>query len=79
MKTPVYLKNDAYNQLLLSKGVCRQLGIIIDHPLAEPWRKRTSTTQSKEHAGTDVRVPRVVVNVIQSLHLPSYKSHVVRV
>ena len=28
MKTSVYIKMDAYDQLLLSEGVCRQLGII---------------------------------------------------
>ena len=26
MKTPMYVKMDAYDQLLLSEGVCRQLG-----------------------------------------------------
>ena len=28
MKTPVYVKMDANEQLLLSEGVCRQLGIV---------------------------------------------------
>ena len=33
---PLYLKNDAHDQLLFSEGVCRQLGIIMHHTLAEP-------------------------------------------
>ena len=32
MRTPVYVKMDAPDQLLLSEGVCRQLGIISYHP-----------------------------------------------
>ncbi|KAL5503167.1 hypothetical protein EMCRGX_G010075 [Ephydatia muelleri] len=81
MKTPVYLKNDAHDQLLLSEGVCRQLGIITYHHLAEPWRgsKKADTRKSKDHAVTDAKVPRVVVNLVQSLHLPSYKTVVVPV
>ncbi len=32
MCTPVYVKMDAPEQLLLSEGVCRQLGIVTYHP-----------------------------------------------
>ena len=47
MKTLVYMKNDAHDQLLLSEGVCRQLGIITYHPLhvAERWRGTTLPSQ----------------------------------
>ena len=31
MKTPVYIKMDAKEQLLLSEGVCRQLGVVTYH------------------------------------------------
>ena len=30
--TPVYLKTDAQEQLLLSEGVCSQLGLVTYHP-----------------------------------------------
>ena len=40
MTTPVYIKMDAHDQLLLSEGVCRQLGIIQFHPSVERWRGR---------------------------------------
>ena len=32
MNTPVYVRREAKDQLLLSEGVCRQLGIIAYHP-----------------------------------------------
>ena len=38
MKTPVYIKMDAHDQLLLSEGVCRQLGILSYHHSVERWR-----------------------------------------
>ena len=38
MCTPVYIKVDAQDQLLLSEGVCRQLGILKYHSEVEPWR-----------------------------------------
>ena len=39
MCTPVYIKMDSHEQLLLSEGVCRQLGILTYHPSVESWRK----------------------------------------
>ena len=41
MRTPVYVKLDAAEQLLLSEGVCRQLGIITYHPEVLPRGKET--------------------------------------
>ena len=35
MVTPVYIKMDAHDQLLLSEGVCRQLDIVSYHPEVE--------------------------------------------
>ena len=37
MQTPVYIKMGAPDQLLLSKGVCRQLGLISYHPDVQQW------------------------------------------
>lgn len=42
MVTPVYIKMDAHDQLLLSEGVCRQLGILQYHPQVEDWRGKFS-------------------------------------
>ena len=33
MTTPIYLKMNAHDQLLLAEGVCSQLGILSYHPL----------------------------------------------
>ena len=38
MCTPVYIKMDTQDQLLLAEGVCRQLGIISYHSKVETWR-----------------------------------------
>ena len=32
MQTAIYVKMDAHDDLLLSEGVCRQLGIVMYHP-----------------------------------------------
>ena len=34
--TTVYIKVDAFDQLLLSEGVCRHLGIVTYHPAVHP-------------------------------------------
>ena len=39
MHTPVYVKMDAHDQLLLSEGVCRQLSILLYHHDVEQWRE----------------------------------------
>ena len=50
MITPVYIKVDAHDQLLLSEGVCRQLGILQYHPSVESWRggKKKSVQRATE-------------------------------
>ena len=42
MQTPVYIKMNAHDQLLLSEGVCRQLGIISYHPDVRAAKARKS-------------------------------------
>ena len=44
MKTSVYIKMDAYDQLLLSEGVCRQLGIISYHSDVYPGKQKQRMT-----------------------------------
>ena len=49
MRNPVYIKADVHDQLLLSEGVCGQLGILRYHSKVEPWRgrrKRNNTCTS---------------------------------
>ena len=61
MKTTVYVKMDAQEQLLLSEGVCRQLGIVTYHPSIEP-----SKVPDKD-SDADALVPTVRVCLVQSL------------
>ena len=70
MKTTVYVKMDAHDQLLLSEGVCRQLGIVSYHP---------SVSSGKITKKTTAIVPTIRVNLIQSLRLPPSKGAVVPV
>ena len=70
MKTTVYVKMDAHDQLLLSEGVCRQLGIVSYHP---------SVSSGKITKKTTTIVPTIQVNLIQSLRLPPSKAAVVPV
>ncbi|XP_065915676.1 myosin-13-like [Dysidea avara] len=63
MTTPVYIKMDAKDQLLLSEVVCRQLGIVQYHPNVEVWRgghKAQSTDRQ-----SSVVVPMVRVKLVQ--------------
>ena len=62
MTTPVYIKMDAKDQLLLSEVVCRQLGIVQYHPNVEVWRGHKS--QSTNHQSSVV-VPMVRVKLVQ--------------
>ena len=54
MCAPVYIKMDAVDQLhvLLSEGVCRQLGMITFHPKVEQW------TRSHQRAPLHLPAPR---------------------
>ena len=62
MKTTVYIKMDAFDQLLLSEGVCRQLGIVAYHP-------SLVTEKAPRHKETTL-VPSIRVSLVQSMKLP---------
>ena len=57
MNTPVYIKVDAPEDLLLSEGVCRQLGITKYHPLIT-W-KASGRRDSVERAQPGAKMPRI--------------------
>ena len=58
MKTPVYVKMDAKEQLLLSEGGCRQLGIVRYHEQVSPGDNQES-----------VCIPMVRVHLVQTVTL----------
>ena len=79
MKTSVYIKMDAYDQLLLSEGVCRQLGIISYHSDIYPGKRKqkddnkadnASSTDSVDNEGDgNVVVPTVLVQLVTGVKL----------
>ena len=68
MKTMVYVKMDATEQLLLSKGVCRQLGIVTYHP---DVKRCLETVETSDAA---VQVPTVRVQLLKSMSTPPGES-----
>ena len=80
MKTPVYVKMDASEQLLLSEGVCRQLGVISYHPEVHPAKANKKTSSAEPEAEkAECQVPTVRVQLVQSLRLPPNQSAMVDV
>ena len=71
LATTVYIKMDAADQLLLSEGVCRQLGIVTYHPSLVSRR----APKCKEVS----IVPSVRVSLVQSLKLRPSQSALVPV
>lgn len=76
MRTPVYIKTDAPDQLLLSEGVCHQLGIISYHKDIQEWRGRDKDTSRGEAGAT---VPAVRVSFVSSVQIPPRQSTIVEV
>ena len=79
MRTPVYLRTAAKDQLLLSEGVCRQLGIIKYHPevgllkqLIKNPQGLISSCDSTEPAIAEV--PMVRVLLVESINVLPHQS-----
>ena len=80
MRTPVYVKMDAHEPLLLSEGVCRQLGKITYHqdvvPLKGSSRKKPPEQQKRmesiaeaKREEIDAVVPTVWVSLVRAVAL----------
>ena len=69
MRTPVYVKMDAKDHLLLSEGVCSQLHIITYHPAVNDAQPDTIV-----HNGSSVTVPCVRVKLLQTVRVPPLQS-----
>ena len=87
MITTVYVKMDAHDELLLSEGVCQQLGIINYHPQVrlreKRWQKASKEEFKTEERGGEIGfgdgaiVPTVRVKLIQSVRvLPFHTAQV---
>ncbi len=62
LTTPVYLKMDSPDGLLLSEGVCRQLGIIMYHNEVRPVKTNSGKTTLRDESLSTV--PLVQVNLL---------------
>ena len=69
MATTVYVKMDAEEPLLLSEGVCRQLGIITYHPEVANLKRRRVFSNQKQSDQAEVKVPTVRVKLLHSVRL----------
>jgi hypothetical protein len=75
MTTPVYVKMDARDPLLLSEGVCRQLEMIRYHPEVKPGGNCKEAIPVEDQC----RVPVVRVHLVQSVKLVPNGSTLVEV
>ena len=76
---PVYVKMDAREQLLLSEGVCRQLGIVTYHEEVMPGNRGARPVAEEVTPGAEGYVPMVRVRLLQSVRLKPGESVVAEV
>ena len=77
MRTPVYIKMDAQEQLLLSEGACSQLGLVTYHTEVSGTNSHTpSVTKDKSH---HANVPMVSVPLVKSTHILPHSTTSVKV
>ena len=70
MATPIYVKMDAPEQLLLSEGVCQQLGITSYHlEVQESTTAKPMTSPKDEQNEGQCTVPTVRIHLVQDVHL----------
>ena len=74
--TPVYIKMDAHDQLLMSEGVCSQLGIVEYHDNVWPGREPEALV-GEENVTVAAKVPVVRnfrVRLLRSITIPANKA-----
>ena len=78
LTTPVYLKMNSPDGLLLSEGACRQFGIISYHPEVHPLREAKNQTNT-ESSATESKVPLVKVSLVRTVNLLPHQSIIAQV
>jgi len=78
LNTPVYVRKEAQDQLLLSEGVSRQLGIISYHRDVHPLQQlvkdpHTCSVRAKSE-GLEAQVPLVRVHLVQTVNMLPHQS-----
>ena len=81
MSTPIYVKMNAEDQLLLSEGVCRQLGIVSYHPDVFNNKQPDPASPSEDNPDEtkDAKVPTIRVKLLNSTRLLPNQSTTVAV
>ena len=75
MNTPVYVRKEACDQLLLSEGVSRQLGIITYHPEVQPFKQLAKDPHGNRDKNEHVAcVPMVRVHLVQTVSMLPHQS-----
>jgi len=76
LNTPVYIRKEAQDQLLLSEGVSRQLGIISYHRDVHPLQQLVKDPHSvrAKSEGLEAQVPLVRVHLVQTLNMLPHQS-----
>ena len=69
MKMAVYVKMNSPEQLLLSEGVCHQLGTLTYYPDVQPGNGDKKRLKSKSDEASECKVPVVRVQLIQDVLL----------
>ena len=71
MTTPIYVKMDAPEELLLSEGVCRQLGIVTYHPEVKPFKAvKSDSTAGKPEVWQNERCTVPMVRIVITEDVP---------
>ena len=70
LHTPIYIKMDACDQLLLAEGVCSQLGIVEYHQNVWPGKK----LQKGAHTGGSTVLSVRQVSVLRDITVPARKA-----
>ena len=78
IQTPVYIKMDAPDQLLLSEGVCRQLDIVTYHKDVRPHKEAQGAKHSSGKK-TQADSSMAQVNMTRTVHLLPHQSIIVEV
>ena len=77
--TPIYIKMDAHDQLLLSEGVCSQLGILEYHKNVWPGRELLSDSSARSSEAVVPAVRTFCVSLSEPVTIPANKTSVVAV
>ena len=78
IRTPIYIKMDAPDELLLSEGVCRQLGIISYHSDVQSQRPQKTRPAGADKIDDGATVPWFVYTCCNQCAYSPFSRHLYR-